>query len=689
MTIHPSRARALALFAAMTLAFAYLLQRNVGLTPAIFADEWYYSKMARLAPLSDAMVPSYLYLWLFGASNACGPAFLDCVRLGNGLFFVGAAPFVYLVAREVAKPALALLVTLLSLCAPLNLYTSFFMPESMYYFGFWWLSWVTLTRTRWPWPAYALATGAILGLLSLVKVHALFLLPALCLFVGYVVRARGAALPVAFKAAALCALAGAALKFALAYALAGSAGLNVLGNFYGDNASRAATRTLATLLASAFVSARAHIMALGVLLGLPCALLLHGAASPAARTQAGPALARLQLYALLMLGSALAMTIMFTASIADLGPGEVLRVHMRYYSFSFPLLFAVAAAEIGRARAARPAPAWPIALVLAAVLLAAVLLLPRYVLNTVDAPDIAGVGLGGIAGRVLVGLGVVALLLWARSSKAAAPLFLFAALPLALVLGDRNVQLYIRQMVPPSAADNAGQFAHAFVPRAERKDIAVAATGLAELFRTQFHLDDKDAPLLDLPDGAPIERHQIPPQAKWLLVVGKHQLPAGVRPVSATGQYVLARLTARAPEVSSAALAAPIPGTVIAGAEGLSQAERWGRWSDGRQVVLHLQQPLPRRCTIVLTANAFRINTTLPFRLRAGRASASFRLGAAPRQVALSLVTSGSEREVSIEVPHPQSPSEVDGSPDKRKLGIALLKIAIVDDGPASLAAAD
>ena len=55
-----------ALGAGMALVCCYLVQRMLGLYPGIFVDEWYYSEMARLAPLSEAILPSYLYLLVFG-----------------------------------------------------------------------------------------------------------------------------------------------------------------------------------------------------------------------------------------------------------------------------------------------------------------------------------------------------------------------------------------------------------------------------------------------------------------------------------------------------------------------------------------------------------------------------------------------------------------------------------------------
>ena len=215
----------------MALVGWYLAQRSLGLYPGIFMDEWYYSKMARLAPLSEAVVPSYLYLLVFGASSSCGPGFLDCVRIGNILFHVGAAPFLYLVARRVAPAPLACAVALLALLAPLNLYTTFFMPESMYFFGFSVLAWVAIAGVAWRVWTHALLAGAVLGLMSLVKVHALFLLPALCLYLVYAHRARAAGaagepwLARGLGAALLAALAAAAVKLLLGWLLAGDAGL--------------------------------------------------------------------------------------------------------------------------------------------------------------------------------------------------------------------------------------------------------------------------------------------------------------------------------------------------------------------------------------------------------------------------------------------------------------------------------
>lgn len=677
---------ALAMLAALAAMFAFLLHRNLGLNPAIFADEWYYSKMSRLMPLSEAIVPSYLYLWLFKSSNACGDGFLDCVRVLNVVLFLGAVPFVYLVARQVSGKPLALLLALLSMLAPVNVYTAYFMPEAMYYFGFCVLSWVALCGRRWRWWRYALAGGGVLGLMSLVKVHAVFLLPALCVFTLLVCWSRDQAagwLRIGLLSVALNVLAMFAVRFVLGYALGGAAAFHLFGSFYAVTADSTAHRSLFGLLPWAFINARGHLMALVLLLALPLATLALALFGGIGRVRAGAPLALLQLFALLMLGAALGMTIAYTASIAGVGRYEVLRLHLRYYSFVFPLLLVIGAASIGTAPAApraHPKLAWTIALLLAAVLLVALVKLPAYSLNPIDGPEISALPLDQLYGRILVGIDLLILLLWARNSRYAAPLFVFAALPLILYCGNDGTTRYLAQLIPSWEADRAGKFAHRYVPRAEHRQITVAGTDIQNLMRAQFHIDDKDVALLELPKDAAIDSYQLPAHNKWLLVVGKHALPAGIVPVVATADYALVALNQGVHSLGTIRLSDdPIGNALVSRIDGLSHAESWGRWSDGKQVVIHFRQPLPKQFQVILKAQSYDVNATLPFTAQAGaNASAQqFRLSATPQEIGLLFDTDGSARTLTITIPRPISPAELGQPADPRTLGIGISELEI------------
>lgn len=678
------RLPALLLGAGMALVAWYLLQRTLGLSPGVFADEWYYSKMARLMPLSEATLPSWLYLLVFGASSSCGPGFLDCARAGNILFHVGAAPFLYLVARRAMPPMLACAVALLALLLPLNLYASFFMPESMYFFGFAVLAWVALGGLAWRAPLHALAAGAVLGLMSLVKVHAVFLLPALCLYLVYASRVRAAGGPWIARGLGCAALAlatAALVKLLLGWLLAGEAGLTLFGAFYGAGADSASQRSLLSRLYPISVSARGHAMALTALLAIPVAALLHALFQRdtwRADNPRGP----LVVFTVLALGSALGLAVLYTASIAHEGPMEGLRLHSRYYSFALPLLL-IAGAAATRAEEKPPAgrsalaPALTV-MVLAVLLAAAWVRLSGFDPRITDSPEYTA--LLKHEGPVFWLFVVQALLLalWLRYRRVAAWGALLVALPLALFATDREVDTYLGHLKAASPADRAGLAARDLIPPAERSATMIVANG-ADLFRTQFHIDYPEMTLLDMPDGAPIEAYRLPSQARWLVAVGRHPLPQGMVPAIAAEDFTIVKLprSERSLVGEYAFNVVPGPGQLVVGADGLSNVEGWGRWSEGKRVELRFVRALPARLTVVLTAGAFGANIGAPFVLRAGDAAVEFRLPWEAREVVLDLDTDGRQHSLVIEVPQPQRPSELGNSTDTRLLGISLTRLRI------------
>jgi phosphoglycerol transferase len=675
----------------------YLAWRNIGVHPVVFADEWYYSKMARLQPLAEAIVPSYLYLWLFGASSGCGPGFLDCVRGGNIALYLAATPFIYLSARRFTGSRWAAAIALLATLAPLNIYTLFFMPEASYYFGFCVLSWVLLGwQARSPWQTAA-AAGAVLGIMSQVKVHALFLVPSLCLYLVYASWHAGSAgnwrwLARGLGMAVLAAALTVGAKFALGFVLAGEAGLSLLGPFY--SASSGGGGDPAARLAATLISTRGHLMALAVLLALPLALLLHGLCRDALRRRGAPG-NPLLVYALLMLGAGAGMTVVYAGTIAHVGHNEALRLHMRYYSFTFPLLWMVTAAALHvRADAApavdggrRPWLRWAIAALLALLLVAAAFLLPGYVMNMVDGPDIAAVRPGHATGYAVLLLQLAVLLCWAAGRWNAPRLFLLLVLPLTLVLGQGASVMFTNYYRIDKPGDRAGLLARQIVPANERDQITVVCVDPQQLMRAQFHIDHPDSRAIFMEGHFPIEEYQLPLDQKWMLVIGEHPLPPSVEIVHRDPEFALARLPAPAPVLARISVATPDP-AVATRLEGMSGNEGWGRWSDGERVTIHLARPLPRRAGIMLRARAFGDNATLPFRLEVGgpgqTVSKEFRIGGGIQTVGLHLDTDGNARSITIVVPHPVTPASLGQGADARRLGIALEEVTITGEAPAA-----
>ncbi|WP_183407427.1 DUF7024 domain-containing protein [Massilia aurea] len=665
--------------AAMT---AYLAMRNHGLNPTVFADEWYYSKMARLLPLSEALVPSYLYLWLFGASDACGAGFLDCVRAANLAFYLAAAPFLYLIARRYIGPAWAAVVAVLSLGAPLNIYTAYFMPEATYYFGFCVLSWIMLARADWSLLARALAGGLVLGTMSLVKVHALFLLPALCVFVLYAGwHAGGAWLARGLLAAAVAAAGTLAVKFGLGYVLAGDAGLSVFGPFYqGAVRSEGASARLA-LLAPAFVNGRGHLMALAMLLGLPLAVILHGLCAGLGRRDAGNEGARaLHVYAILMLASAAGVTVLYTATLAHPGSNEGFRLHLRYYDFVFPLVWIAGAATLQDARARLPRLRWIIAALVAALLVLAWFKLPEYSVFTVDGPDVSLVTLPAPYGRLALGfllaLQLALLALWAVPRAGAARLtpgrvFLFTALPLSMLAAQFQIWTWTQAHRPDGHGDRAAKAVLQHVPPAERGKVMIVGNEMTQVMRVQFHLDHPDTVGVEMRDNAPLLEYQLPVDQKWLLVMDKRDIPGSPHVVHQADDFTLLRMPEPPPAFAHVKLSEqPDPGFISA-IEGLSGPEAWGRWSEAKQVVFHFAKPLPRSFGLVFEGRAHADNASLPFTIEIGGVRKEFRLGWHPAPVNLQFDTDGTARSMTIVVPKPM-PASTTPSGDPRLIGIGI-----------------
>lgn len=670
----------------------FLYLRTAGMYPVVMADEWTYSLHARLTPLSESILPSYLYLWIFRATSACGTGFLDCARALNVAFFVAAAPFIYLLGRTVCSKRMAAFVALLCVLSPLASFTAFFMPEALYFFLFCVLAWAALALREAPAVRYALVTGALLGVMSLVKVHALFLLPAQLAFaivLAWNARASENWIARALIVTVVTSATMLVIKFALGYLLAGSNGLHLLGSFYGTHAGNTlgTLARLSTLFAPAMTSLKGHLLALVLLFGMPIATILVYALSPATRREGNRKLHALLLYAVLMLGAALAMTVAFTATIAAPGTLEGTRLHMRYYDFAFPLLLIGVASQVGRRETARSVPLGIVIGIglIAASLYAALWLVPAYQLSLTDGPEIAALAqatdlmLMGHTFKMfplLVSLQVALLGWWMISKSQAAQLLVFLVLPLSVFSSNATTQAILAQFHTPNEYDTAGRFARQRLSEQDRAALAIAGSDLAGLARAQFHVDSARAGAITLDAGAALVASELPARRKWLLVVGKHELPADAQVEARTPQYALLRLGFNHTQSAAVSFSANAP-SVLERAEGLAASEAWGAWSNAQQVTLRFAKPLPAALNVFVNAHAIGPNIGKDFIIRVGAQTRTFRLGASTQERFFQFATDGSARDVTIEVPQPVTPRELGLGADDRKIGLGLVGMEI------------
>lgn len=589
----------------MLLVYAHLAMRYAGAYPSVFADELAYSRFARLAPPELATVPSWLYFSTYRLTNACGAGFLDCARYLNLLFFIGAAPFIYGAARTVAPKPLAVLVALAAMITPANIYAAYFMPESMYYFGFAVLAWVALARSTMRWYAWAALSGAVLGLMALVKVHALFLLPGMALYTLFIVwrAAPRHKFLTGCAAVLVCAAITVAVKLVGGYLLAGPVGLGLFGNLYGEALSLGSVAPLATIIGVALANLKGHLLVLAMLFAVPLAVLLHYLASARARTDGGPAMQALVLFTVLMLGTTIALSVAYTSSMAVYVPNEGLRLHGRYYDFALVLLAMVAAARMHAFHGGRSVPALIGAALALAIVYAAVAIPSNHIILVVDYPELAGLGLpkGGRTVIAILAAQVALLGLWVLDRRYAGPLFLALVIPMIAIKAHRATREEVARTHKAGPSDAVGEVARAYLG-ADRGNVHIMGDSVGEMMRIQFQLDGPDVEVSPLPPGWPLEKYSLPGRKRWLLLTNDHALPAGYTTVLEHPHFKLVRTGANHRTIGSIDMRAAMPNALLRGTEGFAPADPWGQRTNAPVGKLHFNAPLPRKLSLCLTA---------------------------------------------------------------------------------------
>ncbi len=670
-------------FVGTLMVFAYLVLRNVGLQPEVMADEWYYSSYSRLMPLAEVAVPSYLYFALFKTTAACGPGFLECARIFNALIFVAAAPFIYLTGRRFMSPALASAVALLAVLGPLNGYTAYFMPESLYFLGFWLLSWSAFRFHEQPNRARAVNLGAVLGALFLIKVHAVFLFPGIALFMAYSVYSHAA--PGTAKMAraamlvALAVLTALVLRFGIGYLCAGRTGLSLFGTLYDTQAANSTGNRarITELLGLVLFNLRGHVIGLTLLFGVPLAVLtsqLVGFRHPAT----APRQRALALYASLMLLALLGMTVVFTAFVAGSGYESNMRLHMRYYNFVFPLLTMAVAACIDSQSLKLPRTlTLGIVIPIACVMLYGALTHWRpYTPSFVDTPEFQGMTSQIKVFRFLSVLALVSLVCWAFNQKLGARLFLGLFMPLLTILASIAINHEIKNNGSENKFDRAAIVAKAYLSEPQRARVGIVSDDVSGMFRTKFHLDSTKVWQHVLADGAPVEAGNIPAGIDWLLVFGAHPLPPGAAVHVKHDEFSLVELNASFPGQLDYDFSAG-PGGILERTTGLSGVEPWGRWSDQKIVTLQFAKALPRHFKLVLLAEAYGPNAGEDVVVRVGSQSRVVKVQKAKTNVEAEFDTDGQQNSITFEIPKPASPRSLGMGQDERTLGIGFSKLRI------------
>jgi len=309
----------------------FLYIRSLGLYPRIFADEYTYSYFTKYVGLVDSGIPSFLFYSTYGIITYFANDFLWYARVTNILFYVAGGWFVFLTAKSCLDYKNALIVTAVALFGTYSIYTHFFMPEAMFYFGFWLFIYLFLRIKNGSSAGVYLIAAFVFGCLSLVKPHALLFMPACLVFI--VLQndrpsqiARNLFL---FVTAALV------VKLSVGVLLTGANGLTLFGSNYSSHASSVVTKL--NFVFKAWPSLLAN------LLGNVAALcFVYGPTLPVVISEniiQYKSTSNLSRLSILILLNMLFVVIIFTTTVSIYEENQDYRVYFRYYGFMFPLLF--------------------------------------------------------------------------------------------------------------------------------------------------------------------------------------------------------------------------------------------------------------------------------------------------------------------------------------------------------------
>jgi hypothetical protein len=110
----------------------------------------------------------------------------------------------------------------------------------------------------------------------------------------------------------------------------------------------------------------------------------------------------------------------------------------------------------------------------------------------------------------------------------------------------------------------------------------------------------------------------------------------------------------------------------------MGSPEGWATWTVGRHVSVDLREGLPDAFTLVLeVASAYGPNRGAAIRVAAGSGPQTFVVDRTPATVTLAFDHTAGVRQLTFDIPFPQSPAAGGDGADTRQLGIALVSATI------------
>jgi phosphoglycerol transferase len=519
---------------ASVVSYWILTARIVGVNVSVLIDEYSYVLDAHYRELSETAYPNHLFQLVFSITKQCGAEFYSCARSLNAVFVIAGAIFIYLLAKYISgKKWLGAIAATAAVLGSYGTYTAYFMPEAIFNFPmivfYWALIRFGKTDNLLAWVGY----GAILGIASLAKPHAFFVVPALVIFIFLWTRAtKDRFLLAALLRIGAFGLSLLATKFGIGYLIAGPTALSIFGSYGGAISTGEAVAT--TLGTNTWINvpgtAWGQTLMITMIIGVALPVVILGLQELFKKDALVAEANRLRA----LVGISL-LNMMAVIAVFEAWQNLTIWMHTRYYSYLIPLAV-VALVEAYSKSAKESNPLLKRIVVGIFLVLASVALFTAaipYGANWIDAPDFKFHIDNVVLSSVLIVASIGVAIWWIWDVKKSILVAIVLALLASTFSGVHISNFLVEKFGQDSVHDQLGRVLRNYLPQDELDKTVLIGDNNTIMERALFGSLSGGARAV-LASGGLSNVSELSPETRWVVTLGEIEV-TGLGPPTISG----------------------------------------------------------------------------------------------------------------------------------------------------------
>ena len=567
------------------LSYWLLTARLVGVNVSVLIDEYSYVLDSHYRALSDAAYPNHLFQLVFSVTKQCGAEFYSCARSLNAVFVIAGAIFLYLLAKYVSsKKWLGVLAALAAILGSYSTYTAYFMPEAIFNFlmivFYWALIRFGKSDNLLVWGGF----GAILGIASLAKPHAFFVVPAIVIFIFLWTRATKDQffVPAIYRIGAF-GIALIATKFGIGFLIAGQKALSIFGSYGAAVSTGEAVAT--TLGNNTWLNvpgtAWGQTLMITMIIGVALPVSILGFLSTFKRDPLVADANRVRS----VVGISL-LNMMAVVAIFEAWQNLTIWMHTRYYSYLIPLAIVALVEAYSRGSSESKSMLKTVVVGIFSALAAFALFTAAipYGANWIDAPDFKFHIDNLVLSSILIVISIALAIWWLWDSKRPIVVAILVALVASGFSGAHINNFLLANFGKDTVYEQLGRVLRNYLPAAELDSTVIVGDNHTNAERVLFGTLNGKARFVG-GGPTPTDLATLGEGVKWIVALGEVSISGVSEPVIAGNGFKIYSLV---PEV----VVVPVKNDALQYSNQCLDAANIG-WACGAETVIQLGQSVP------------------------------------------------------------------------------------------------